>query len=97
MDESVVRQHAEAHGNALVEGDLRTAGGDLAPEAQKQAPSVMSGFPKKVDTAEVVRLDIEGDAAVTHATYRGEGREITVEARWEERDGRPKIVDMKVV
>ncbi|HET7481873.1 MAG TPA: hypothetical protein VFK89_03335 [Actinomycetota bacterium] len=97
MDESTVREHAEAHGRAMVEGDMRRAGGDLSPEAQKQAPAVMSNFPKRVESAEVVSLSVEGEAAVTQALYKGEGKDVTVEARWEERDGRPKIVDMKVV
>ena len=97
MDETDVRQHAQAHGDALVEGDMRKAGGDLSAEAREQAPGVMANFPKVVESAEVVSLDVQGDAAITQATYRGEGKEITVESRWEERDGRPKIVDMKVV
>ena len=29
VDEATVRQHAEAHGAAVVRGDLRAAGGDL--------------------------------------------------------------------
>src|SRR3712207_2355741 len=97
MDEQAVRTHAEAHGNALVEGDLRKAGSDLTPEAQAQAPDVMSNFPKRVESAEVVSLDVQGEEAVVQARYSGEGKEITVESRWGERDGRPKILDMKVV
>ena len=97
MDEQAVRTHAEAHGNALIEGDLRKAGGDLTPEAQAQAPDVMSNFPRKVETAEVLSLDVQGEEAVVQARYSGEGKEVTVESRWGERDGRPKILDMKVV
>lgn len=97
MDEESVRTHAEQHGDALVAGDLRRAGSDLTAEAQAQAPSVMSNFPKKVETAEVVSLDVSDDEATVRALYKGEGKEITVESRWGERDGRPKILDMKVV
>ena len=97
MDEQTVRTHAEQHGQALVDGDLRKAGGDLTPEAQAQAPDVMSNFPKKVETAEVVSLEVSGDEATVQALYKGEGKEVTVESRWAERDGRPKILDMKVV
>lgn len=97
MDETAVRKHAEGHGQAMVDGDLRRAGGDLTAEAQAQAPDVMSSFPKKVETAEVVSVDVRGEEAVVQATYRGEGKEVTVETRWGERDGRPKILDMKVV
>ncbi len=97
MDETAVRTHAEEHGAALVSGDLRKAGGDLTPEAQAQAPDVMSNFPKTVESAEVTSLDVQGEEAVVRALYKGEGKEITVESRWGERDGRPKILDMKVV
>lgn len=97
MDEQAVRTHAEAHGNALIEGDLKRAGSDLTPEAQAQAPEVMSNFPKRVESAEVVSLDVQGEEAVVHARYSGEGKEVIVESRWGDRDGRPKILDMKVV
>ncbi len=97
MDEQAVRTHAEQHGSALMAGDLRRAGGDLTPEAQVQAPEVMSKFPKTVESAEVVSLDVTGDEAVVQARYQGEGKDVTVESRWGERDGRPKILDMKIV
>jgi len=97
MDEAAVRSHAEAHGAALVSGDLRKAGSDLTPEAQAQAPEVMSNVPKTVERAEVVSLDLQGEEAVVRALYTGEGKEVTVESRWGERDGRLKILDMKVV
>lgn len=97
MDEQTVRTHAEDHGAALVAGDLRKAGADLTPEAQSQAPDVMSNFPKRVESAEVVSLDVQGEEAIVRALYKGEGKEVTVESRWGERDGRPKILDMKVV
>ena len=97
MDEQTIRTHAEQHGAALIDGDLRRAGSDLTAEAQAQAPDVMSNFPKKVENAEVVSLDVEGEEAVVRAKYSGEGKDVTVESRWGERDGRPKILDMKVV
>ena len=97
MDEQSVRSHAEGHGQAVVEGDLRRAGGDLTPEAQAQAPQVMSGLPRKVDSADVLSLDVQGDEATVQIKYSGEGTEATVETRWGERDGRPKILDMKLV
>ena len=97
MDEQTVRTHAEQHGQAMVDGDIKRAGSDLTPEAQAQAPDVMSNFPKKVETAEVLSLDVQGEEAVVQARYSGEGKEVTVESRWGDRDGRPKILDMKVV
>ncbi|MBW3594251.1 MAG: hypothetical protein KY391_01630 [Actinobacteria bacterium] len=97
MDEQAVRTHAEGHGAALVSGDLRKAGSDLTPEAQAQAPEVMSKVPKRVESADVVSVDVQGEEAVVRALYKGDGKEVTVESRWGERDGRPKILDMKVI
>ena len=97
MDEQAVRTHAEEHGQAVKNGDLRKAGGDLTPEAQAQAPDVMSSFPKTVETADVQSLDLQGEEATVQIRYAGEGKEVTVETKWGERDGRPKILDMKVI
>ncbi len=97
MDEQAVRTHAEEHGRAIVEGDLRRAASDLTPEAQAQAPDVMSNFPKRVENAEVISLDVQGEEAVVRARYSGDGKDVVVESRWGERDGRPKILTMKVV
>ena len=97
MDEAKVREHAQAHGQAMVDGDLRKAGGDLTPEVQAKAGDVMKDFPRKVETAEVVSIAGAGDDYVVQARYSGEGTEVVVESRWAERDGTPKIVEMKVV
>ena len=97
MDEQAVRTHAEEHGQAVKDGDLRKAGSDLTPEAQAQAPEVMSNFPKTVESAEVASLEVAGEEATVQIRYAGEGKEVTVETKWGERDGRPKILDMKVV
>ena len=97
MDEASVREHAQAHGQAIVDGDLRKAGGDLTPEMQATAGDVMKQFPKKVTGAEVVSVEVKGDNAVVNARYSGDEVAVTVESLWAERDGRPKIVEMKVV
>ena len=97
MDEKDVREHARSHGNAVVEGDLRKAGGDLAPEAQSAAPGVMKQLPRPVTSSEVAEVRVEGDEAVALIRYGGEDASVTVESRWAERDGRPKIVSLEVV
>ena len=97
MDESKVREHAQAHGQAMVDGDLRKAGSDLTPEVQAKAGDVMKDFPRKVETADVVSVEGAGEEFVVQARYSGEGKEVTVESRWAERDGTPKIVAMRVL
>ena len=98
MDESTVRRHAEEHGRAMVEGDLMRAGGDLTSEAQGQARDVMRGLPREIDAAEVASVETTGgDEYVAQIRYSGEGRDVTVESRWGEREGRPMIVELRLV
>lgn len=97
MDEQTVREHAKAHGEATVAGDLRRAGGDLAPEAMAQAPGVMGEMPRSLTGSEIASLTADGDEFVAVIRYRGASGEATVESRWAERDGRPKIVNLRTL
>ena len=97
MDDNLVKQHAEAHAQATVAGDLQRAGGDLTPEAMAQAPAVMRSMPSPLTASEVTELHGAGDECVATIRYVGEGGEGLVESRWAERDGRPKIVNLRVV
>jgi hypothetical protein len=97
MDEDTVREHATNHGEATVAGDFKTAGRDLTPEAVEQAPGVMKAMPADLSGAKVAKVDKDGDAYVAVIEYSGESESIEVASRWEEREGRPRIVDLKVV
>ncbi len=97
MDETVVREHARAHGQATVDGDLRRAATDLAEEARAQAADVMSQLPSPLTSAEVTSVESAADDCIVQTRYAGEDAETVVEARWQERGGRPVIVDLKVV
>jgi hypothetical protein len=96
VDEATVRQHAQAHGDAVVAGDLRRAGSDLDGEALAQAGEVMKQLPRTLTAAEIESLELEGDVATVRTRYSGDEGSGVVESRWEERDGRPKIVHMRV-
>ena len=113
VDEATVRQHAQAHGDAVVAGDLRldgrpafgsvgalerlaAAGSDLDGEALAQAGEVMKQLPRTLSAAEIESLELEGDTATVRTRYSGDEGSGVVESRWEERDGRPKIVDLRV-
>jgi hypothetical protein len=97
VDEAKVREHAEAHGQAVVAGDLNKAGQDLTKEGLKAAGEVMPKLPRPVTAAEVVSIEENEAEHVVMIRYRGEDSEATVRSQWAERDGRPMIVDMKVV
>jgi hypothetical protein len=97
MDEDTVRRHAEAHGRATVEGDLRAAGSDLTKEALPAAGDVMKQMPESLSSSAIDSVSSEGDEYVVLIRYSGEDGDAVVESRWVERDGRPKILDLKVV
>lgn len=97
MDEALVREHAEAHGRATVSGDMKSAGSDLAPEGMSKAGAVMAKMPKDLIGSSIESVTIKGDAATIRIRYLGTDEELSVDSDWEERDGRPKIVDLRVV
>jgi hypothetical protein len=97
MDEETVRRHAEAHGRATVEGDLRAAGSDLTKDAMTAAGEVMKKLPASLSSSAIDGVSSEGDEYVVRIRYSGEDGDAVVESRWAEREGRPKIVDLEVV
>lgn len=96
MDEDQVRERAEAHGRAVVENDLRTAGADLTPEGMKDAATVMPQLPKPVTASEVLSVEPAGSDYLVRIHYSGEDGDATVGSRWTDRDGRPMITAMSV-
>ena len=97
MNDSTVREHAEAHGRALASGDLAGAASDLSEGARAKAPGVMGLLPRPVTAAEVTSVETAADAFVVRTRYTGDDAAATVEATWAEIDGRPRIVDLEVV
>lgn len=95
MDEATVRQHAQAHADALVEGDLRRSGRDLTPEAMAAAGEVMKAMPDALTAAEVTLVEPQGDAYRAVIRYRGTGSQHEVASTWREVDGRPRIVALE--
>lgn len=97
MDEATVRELAEAHGNATVTGDLKKAGSVLDKAAYGAAGEVMKQMPAGLTGCEIVDTRSEADALVVTILYRGTAGSASVESRWSERDGSPKIVDLKAL
>jgi hypothetical protein len=97
MNDSTVREHAEAHGRALARGDLAGAASDLSEGARAKAPGIMKLLPRPVTAAEVTSVESAADAFVVRTRYTGEDGVATVESTWSEIEGRPRIVDLEVV
>lgn len=97
MDETSVRESAQDHGDGVVAGDLQRAGAHLTRDAGAKAQDVMRQLPRQIESAQVVRIDAEGEEYVAVIRYSGEGRSVDVASRWAQRGDRAKIVDLRVL
>jgi 5,10-methenyltetrahydromethanopterin hydrogenase len=61
MDTDSVRQHAQAHGDAVVRGDLDAVTADFVPELRPQVPEIAKGLPQPTTSAEVLSVEDAGD------------------------------------
>lgn len=97
MDETKVREHAEAHGRAMVAKEWERAGSDVVAEIEDTVPGVMKRMPRPIEGAEVVSVEDLGDSAVAVIVYSGADQETKVESTWADREGRPMIVKLEVL
>jgi hypothetical protein len=94
MDETTVRESANAHAQAMVAGDLKRAGSDLSPDAVESAGTVMKSMPRPITDAEIVSVSADGDAMVCTIRYLGSESEALVASHWQDVNGEPKIVHL---
>ena len=97
MDENSIREHAQAHANAVRDGDLGKAASDLTDEAKQNAPTVMKALPRPITHASVEDVTAQGDAYVARILYEGDNSKATVASRWVEEAGRPMIASLEIV
>jgi hypothetical protein len=97
MDEGTIREHAEAHGQAVVEREYGRAMDDLSDGVKATAAQVMGELPQPITSAEVVRVEVDGEGGMAQIRYSGAEGAATVESRWADVEGRPRIVDLSVV
>jgi hypothetical protein len=93
MDEAPARKHAEAHAKAVTEGDMDTVTNDFVPDLRDRVPGLAEKLPQPVESAEVEKVEVEGDHANVQIRYSNERESVAIRTRWEEHDGRPMIVD----
>lgn len=97
MDESVVREHADAHAKSVERGDLAAVASDMVPELQAQIEEIARELPNPTKTAEVLSVEAADDHAFVEIRYTGDDKTVTFRSRWEERGGRPLIVGAEPV
>jgi hypothetical protein len=94
MDEQDVRVQAEAFGQALVDGDINRAIGDLSSELQRNPGEVISLLPLPISEATVESIEHAGKAENVVLHLVGENDESSILTRWKDRDGRPTIIEL---
>lgn len=93
MDEETVREHAVAHCEALLAGDVELAAQELSNELRANLGQLVAMLPMPLTSATVESIErtASGFRAVLHLV--GEGTETRLETRWKDRDDRPVIVE----
>jgi hypothetical protein len=93
MDEQIVRDHAQAHIDALRAGDVGAASQEMSPELQRHLGELVAMLPLPLTDATVESVEMTGTGYVTVLRLSGEAGTVGINARWKERDGRPMIVE----
>lgn len=94
MEEPAVRAHAEALGAAIVAGDIDRAIQDFSNELRQHIGEVISLLPLPAREATVDSVERGGTGFIAVIRLVGETDEVTVQTRWKERDGVPKVVEV---
>ena len=93
MDEQSVRDHAQAHIDALRAGDIGAASQEMSPELQRHLGELVAMLPLPLTEAAIESMEMTGTGYVSVLRLTGEAGTVRVNARWKERDGRPMIVE----
>jgi hypothetical protein len=93
MNEQAVREHAQAHADALLAGDIGKASEEMSRELRQNLGPIVAMLPMPMTeaTIESVESTPTGYRVVLHLV--GEGGDLRLETRWKDRDGRPTIVE----
>lgn len=93
MEEQAVRDHAQAHLDALLAGNVDRAIQDFSEELRRNLGEVMAMLPLPLTSADVESVDRAGSGFTAILHLVGETTETRLETRWKDRDGRPTIVE----
>jgi len=93
MDEQAVRQHAQAHLDALLAGDIGKAAEEMSNELRSNLGPIVAMLPMPLTEATIESVEMTKTGYLTVLRLVGEGGAIRLETRWKDRDGRPTIVE----
>ncbi len=92
MDETTIRDHVQAHAEAVVRGDMDAVMADFAAALRPQVPEIARGLPRPVTEAEVLSVEIGDPVSVGMIRYSNTSEGVTIRSEWQDEGGRPVIV-----
>jgi hypothetical protein len=93
VEESQVRERAEAFCAALVAGDVGRASEDLSTELRRNLGEVLALLPLPASDATIESIERTGSGYAAVLRLVGETEEVLIQTRWKERDGRATIIE----
>ena len=94
MDETQVRERAEAVCAALVAGDVGKATEDFSKELRQNLGEVVALLPLPATEATVDSIERGSSGFVVVLRLVGETEEVLLQTRWKERDGQPTLIEL---
>ena len=95
MDETQVRERAEAVCAALVAGDVGKATEDFSKELRQNLGEVVALLPLPATEGTVESIDRGGGSSYTVVLRLvGENEEVLLQTRWKERDDKPTLIEL---
>jgi hypothetical protein len=96
MDEATLMEAARYHMLAILSGDRQSAMQDVVENLKAQAEPVFAALPAKVEEAEVIQVTRDADQYVVEYNYSGGDADVIVESVWQEQEGKPMIVGIRL-
>jgi hypothetical protein len=93
IDEEAVRNQAQAFCDALRDGDIDRAIGEMSQELRRNVGEVIALLPLPAHEVAIESIERGGTGYVVVLRLVGEANEDRVQTRWKDRDGRPTIVE----
>jgi hypothetical protein len=95
MEETQVRERAEAMCAALVAGDVERATEDFSKELRQNLGEVIALLPLPASEGMVESIDRGGGSSYTVVLRLvGETEEVLLQTRWKERDDQPTLIEL---
>jgi hypothetical protein len=93
MDEQAVRAHAQVVCDALAAGDVDRAIGEFSPELRRNLGEVLALMPLPANEVAIESVEHSGSGYNVVIRLVGEIDEVSVQTRWKDRDGEPRMVE----